>query len=67
MTTSFDLEGDEWPHEIILPRYLSLKQINSVPSRYRLWEVMWLNKIKSQKYHTIGTVPQSNREVVERG
>jgi hypothetical protein len=29
--------------------------------------VMWLNKIKSQKYHTIGTVPQSNREVVERG
>jgi hypothetical protein len=45
----------------------TLKQINSVPSRYRLWEVMWLNKIKSQKYHTIGTCPQSNREVVERG
>jgi hypothetical protein len=29
--------------------------------------VMWLNKVKSKKYHTIGIVPKSNRKVVERG
>jgi len=28
MTTSFDLEGDEWAHETILPRYLLFKCLN---------------------------------------
>jgi hypothetical protein len=25
------------------------------------------NKIKNKKYHTVGTVPKSNKKIVERG